>query len=175
VPALVRPDGETLIDSVAILDFIDDTVGRERALLPPSGGGRRQALHIISLALGAADNGLLLLHELARPEDKRYAPWIERCRNQMHGALAEIDRLAQMHSGEWLVGGRMTQADITAACVFSFVCDALDVGQAWVVYPGLTAITARCEALPAFAKFRAKFVAPDPPGTYRYEYDRASP
>lgn len=36
VPALVLPDGEVLIDSVAILDFIDDTVGPGRALLPPS-------------------------------------------------------------------------------------------------------------------------------------------
>ncbi len=174
VPALVRPDGEALIDSVAILDFIDDTVGPERALLPPSGDERRRAQHIIALALGAADKGVLALYELLfRPEDRRYAPWIERCRNQMHGALAELDRLARVHSGEWLVGGRMTQADITATCVFSFLCDAVDVSQSWVVYPGLSAIAARCEVLPAFEKYRAKFVAPAT-GPYRYDHDGAS-
>ena len=37
VPALVQPDGETLIDSSAILDFLDDSAGPERALLPASG------------------------------------------------------------------------------------------------------------------------------------------
>ncbi len=174
VPALVLPDGEVLIDSVAILDFIDDTVGPGRALLPPSGDERRRAQHIISLAVGAADKGVLVLYELLfRPEDRRYAPWIERCRNQMHGALAEIDRLAQARSREWLVGGRMTQADITATCVFSFLCDAVDVGQSWVTYPGLSAITARCEAMPAFEKFRAKFTAPVT-GPYRYDHDGAS-
>jgi glutathione S-transferase len=176
VPALVLSDGEALIDSGAILDFIDDKVGTERALLPPSGDERRRALHIVSLALGAADKGVLLLYEtLFRPEEKRYAPWIERCRNQMHGALAELDRLAQVQGGEWMVGGRMTQADITATCVFSFLCDALDVSQSWVVYPGLSAISARCEAMPAFAQFRAKFARPAPPGLYRYDHDGASP
>ena len=128
VPALVRSDGEVLIDSAAILEFIDEAVGPERSLLPPSGDARRRALHIVSLALGAADKGVLLLYEtIFRPADKHYVPWIERCRNQMHGALAEIDHLA--HAREWMVGGRMTQADITATCVFSFLCDALNVSQ----------------------------------------------
>jgi glutathione S-transferase len=175
VPALVRFDGEVLIDSAAILDFIDETVGPERALLPPSGGARRQALQIVSLALGAADKGVLLLYEtISRPEDKHYFPWIERCRNQMHGALAEIDRLAQMRAGEWMVGERVTQADITATCVFSFLGDALDVSQSWMVYPGLSAISAQCESLPAFAEFRAKFVLPAPPGPFRHDHDGAS-
>ena len=71
VPALVLPDGESLIDSNAILDFLDGTVGPERALLPPSGGERRRALHIISLALGAADKSILLLDETHyRPREK---------------------------------------------------------------------------------------------------------
>ena len=158
VPALVQPDGEALIDSSAILDFLDDAAGPERALLPPSGAERRRALHIISLALGAADKGLLLLDEtLFRPQAKSFEPRIDRARSQMHGALAEIDRLAQMRVGDWMVAGRMTQADITLTCVFSFLCDALQLGQSWVLYPGLTAISARCEGLPAFRELRAKF------------------
>ena len=175
VPALVRSDGEALIDSAAILEFIDEAVGPERALLPPSGDARRRALHIVSLALGAADKGAQLLYErIFRPDDKRHFPWVERCRNQMHGALAEIDRLAQTHGSEWMVRGRMTQADITVTCVFSFLCDALDLSQAWVVYPGLSAISARCESLPAFVRLRAKFVPPAPPGVHRYDGDGAS-
>ena len=173
VPALVQPDGEALIDSSAILDFLDDAAGPERALLPPSGAERRCALHIISLALGAADKGLLLLDEtLFRPQAKSFEPRIDRARSQMHGALAEIDRLAQMRVGDWMVAGRMTQADITLTCVFSFLCDALQMGQSWVLYPGLTAISARCEGLPAFRELRAKFTpsqAALPP-----EHDRAA-
>ncbi len=158
VPALVQPDGETLIDSSAILDFLDDSAGPERALLPASGLERRRALHVIALALGAADKGVALLEEtLFLPQAKSYEPRIDRFRSQMHGALAEIDRLAQMQVGEWMVAGRMTQADITVTCVFGFLCDALQLGQSWVLYPGLTALSARCEALAAFRELRAKF------------------
>ena len=46
VPALVQPDGDTLIDSAAILDFLDEAAGPERALLPHSGEPRREALRI---------------------------------------------------------------------------------------------------------------------------------
>jgi glutathione S-transferase len=173
VPALVQPDGEALIDSSAILDFLDDAAGSERALLPPSGAERRRALHIISLALGAADKGLLLLDEtLFRPQAKSFEPRINRARSQMHGALAEVDRLAQMRVGDWMVAGRMTQADITLTCVFGFLCDALQLGQSWVLYPGLTAISARCEGLPAFRELRAKFTPSQWP--LPSEHDRAA-
>jgi glutathione S-transferase len=162
VPALVQPDGEALIDSNAILDFLDAAAGPERALLPPSGDARRRALRIISLALGAADKGLALLDEtLFRPQAKSYEPRIHRARSQMHGALAEIDRLAEIKAGEWMVASRMTQADITLTCVFGFLCDALQLGEAGVLYPGLTALSERCEELPAFRELRAKFTPND--------------
>lgn len=98
---------------------------------------------------------LVIDETLYRPEEKGYSPRTERYRNQMHGALAEIDRLARMRIGEWLVGRRMTQADITLTCVFSFLCDALELDR--VLYPRLSALSARCEALPEFGELRAKF------------------
>jgi glutathione S-transferase len=173
VPALVLPDGEVLIDSNAILDFLDDSAGPGRALLPRSGVERRRALHIIALALGAADKGILLLEDtLFRPRAKSYEPRIDRFRSQMHGALAEIDRLAQMQIDEWMVAGRMTQADITLTCVFGFLCDALQLGQSWVLYPGLTALSARCEGLPAFRELRAKFTPSE--SAFLPQHDRAA-
>jgi glutathione S-transferase len=173
VPALVLPDGEALIDSNAILDFLDDSAGPGRALLPRSGVERRRALHIIALALGAADKGILLLEDtLFRPRAKGYEPRIDRFRGQMHGALAEIDRLAQMQVDEWMVAGRMTQADITLTCVFGFLCDALQLGQSWVLYPGLTALSARCEGLPAFRELRAKFTPNE--SAFLPQHDRAA-
>jgi glutathione S-transferase len=44
VPALVLDDGECLIDSAAILDYLDETVGPDRALMPSRGKARRDAL-----------------------------------------------------------------------------------------------------------------------------------
>src|ERR1041384_153901 len=52
VPSLILDDGTTLIDSAAILDWLDQEVGPERALLPDGGLARRQALQRIALASG---------------------------------------------------------------------------------------------------------------------------
>lgn len=175
VPVLVQPDGETLIDSGAILDFLDESVGAERALLPRSGKERRDALRIVALALGAAEKGLLQLYETVfRPEQKRHEPWIDRCRNQMHGALAELERMSQTLAGEWMIGGRLTQADITTTCVFTFLRDALDLGHSEVMYPGMSALSARCEALAAFREVRARFHPPNRPGAMPADRDGAA-
>ncbi len=39
IPSLVLDGGEMLIDSAAILDWLDETVGPDRALIPPDGRG----------------------------------------------------------------------------------------------------------------------------------------
>src|ERR1051325_8557462 len=50
VPSLVLDDGRVLIDSAAILDWLDETAGPDRALLPRSGPLRQRALRLIALA-----------------------------------------------------------------------------------------------------------------------------
>jgi glutathione S-transferase len=164
VPTLVQANGESLIDSTAILDFLDDAAGPERALLPRSGQQRRDVLKVVAIALGSAEKGLQQLHEiLFKPESKRHDPWMDRCRQQMHGGLGELDRLAQARTGGWMVADRLTQADITATCVYTYLCDALGLSEPWRAYPALSALASRCEAMPPFAQVRLKF---DPPAPY---------
>ena len=55
IPSLVLDDGAVLVDSAAILDWLDETVGFDRALIPPTGLARRTALQQIALATGAVD------------------------------------------------------------------------------------------------------------------------
>ena len=43
VPTLVLDSGEALIESTAILDYLDETVGPDRAMLPARGEARREA------------------------------------------------------------------------------------------------------------------------------------
>ncbi len=161
VPTLVQSDGETLIESSAILDFLDEGAGPDRALTPRSGINRREALRILAVATGAAEKGVAQVYETAfRPPEKRHPPWTERCHAQMHAALAELDRMSQVRPGEWLVGDRMTQADITTSCVYTFLVDALGINRSSVAYPGLAAMAARCEALPEFSSVRAEWFAP---------------
>jgi glutathione S-transferase len=111
VPTLVLPDGEALIESSAILDYLDERAGPERALLPPAGKDRRTALRLMSIAIGAAEKGVALIYETVfRPAQKRHQPWVDRCSSQMQAALAELERATANRTGDWLVGNRMTQA-----------------------------------------------------------------
>lgn len=162
VPTLVLPSGEKLFESAAILDYLDELVGPERALLPAAGPERRQALNLIAMATGAADKGVLQLYEgVFRPESKRHQPWLDRLRLQMGSSLSAIDRyMGERGVAQWLVGKRMTQADITAVCAFTFLNDSLRVASDVVMFHSLATLAARCEALPAFSETRLPFFAP---------------
>jgi glutathione S-transferase len=161
VPTLVLDDGEALLESSAILDHLDELAGPARALLPPAGARRRAALRLMGMASGAAEKGVQQLYEAAfRPAAKRHQPWMDRCDAQMHGALFEWERAAADRGGGWLVGEHLTQADVTAACVYTFLNEALGVGRGERAYPALSALAARCEALPEFLASRAAFAAP---------------
>jgi len=163
VPTLVTDDGERLMESAAILDYLDEIAGPERALLPPAGAERRQALNLMALATGAAEKGVLQVYErVFRPESRRHQPWVDRCRLQMSASLGAVDRyVGERGAGQWLVGKRMTQADITAVCVFTFLNDTLRVAQDEVMFESLATLATRCEALPVFQETRVPFFLPN--------------
>lgn len=160
VPTLVLEDGEVLTESSAILDYLDDRVGRTEALLPVTGALRRRALYISSLATGAAEKGVAQVYETAfRPAEKRHEPWVKRCSEQMHGALAQLEAIAsKVPAGRWLIDEGITQADVTVGCVFTFLDEA--VGLDPKKYPALRKHAARCENMPAFKACRLAFSAP---------------
>jgi glutathione S-transferase len=152
VPALVLDDGEVLIESSAMLDHIDEVVGPARALLPPSGAERRAQLRTIALATGGMEKAVAIVYErVLRPEDKRHAPWLERCQIQLAGSLAALEALPASAS---LKTGLHPQADIAVACLVGFlnlrVPDAFPAGA----YPRLTALAAFAETLPTFQATR---------------------
>jgi glutathione S-transferase len=142
IPSLVLDDGEVLIDSAAILDWIDETVGPGRALLPGGGEGRREALRRIALANGAVDKigGGVNYERLIRPSRYRWPEWIARCTTQGQGALAALEAL------DWPEQETLDQAQITTGCALSYVRvtapDMMPRGR----YPMLDALAGRLEA-----------------------------
>jgi glutathione S-transferase len=161
VPTLVLPGGEKLFESSAILDYLDELVGPERALLPSAGPERRQALNLMAMATGAAEKGVLQVYEgVFRPEAKRHQPWLDRLRLQMNASLGALDRCMGERQGQWLIGGRLTQADVTTVCAFTFLNDTLRVASDTAMFSSLATLAARCEAMPAFAQTRMPFHAP---------------
>jgi glutathione S-transferase len=156
IPSLVLDDGEVLIDSNAILDFLDQTVGPDRALVPPAGPGRRHALRLIALTTGTIDKAAISFQErIIRPAALRWPDWITRCRTQAEGAIAALAAEA------WPAEASLDQAQITTACMIRYVQMAdpelLPRGR----YPTLDALSARCEARPEFqATYPPEVVSP---------------
>ncbi len=145
IPSLVLDGGEVLINSAAILDWIDQSVEPERALIPAAAAERRHVLRRIALATGAIDKaGAATYERLIRPTAYRWPEWIERCRTQATGA---IEALA---AESWPSAARLDQAQITTACMIRYVRmtdpDLLPAGR----YPALDTLSASCEARPEF-------------------------
>ena len=114
IPALVLDDGETLIDSNAIVDHLDETYGGEQPTVPRSGADRRAVLRVAAMMMGACDKGLqAAYHRNHTPVEKRHQPWVDDCTAQMVHALAAVDATVDP-AGPYLLLGRLTQADITA-------------------------------------------------------------
>jgi glutathione S-transferase len=165
VPTLVLDDGEVLSESAAILDYLDQSAGPARALLPASGRARRDALRLMALSMLAAEKGRDQLQEsIFRPKEKIHEPWLERLRSQMNGGLGELDRYCQSRASEqWLIGSAMSQADITVSCGFTYLNDALPDATVAARHAHLAKFVARCEALEPFSSTHVPFLRPVAP------------
>lgn len=156
VPSLVIDGGETLYDSNAIIDYLDELVGPRKALIPRDGDERRRLLQVLALATGAMEKAIAVVYERQFHSPHGIAhEWTVRCMAQLSGALVHLDAHAK---DPWYFGMKFTQADITIGCLIGYLNlrlpDAFSSGR----YPNLERLAERCEALDAFEKARP---APD--------------
>jgi glutathione S-transferase len=149
VPTLVLDDGEVIIESTAILDYLDEISGPSRALIPDCGHVRREVLHICALATGLGDKAVSLLYErVLRGEESQR--WVSRCRAQIAGVLESLEEDRARHKTRFWFGDQITHADIAVACVIRFTREAhaglFDAAR----YPALDRHAETCEALQPF-------------------------
>ena len=147
VPTLVLEGGETLIESAAILDALDQMVGPARAMIPNEGLARRRALRICALATGMADKAVSLFYETLLREAPSQV-WIDRCRAQIADVLTALE--AERGDGAWWLNDALGHADIAVACAVRFVREAHPRLFDPARWPRLAAHADRCEALPVF-------------------------
>jgi glutathione S-transferase len=151
VPTLVLDGGEALIESTAILDYLDELVGPDKAMIAADGPARRHALKVCALATGLGDKAVSLVYERVLRKDALKL-WVERCEAQIGGVLDVLEKeRAAMASPYWF-GDRIGHADIAVACVLRFTGEAHPALLGGARYPALTAHAARCEGLPAFVE-----------------------
>ena len=148
VPALTLDDGETIIDSNAIIDQLDEMAGDKR-LTPASGKDRREVLRTVAIGVGAAEKGVAAAYEQRfRPKELVHKPWLDKLLGQSVSGLKALD--AQLAGKEWLCLGRMTQADVTAAVVFQFMNWARPKLGLAEACPNLARLSERMAATQAF-------------------------
>ncbi|MFT5138670.1 MAG: glutathione S-transferase [Lysobacterales bacterium] len=150
VPTLVCDDGQMLIDSSLILDYLQSQVAR-RKLMPNSEDAYRSALQQIGVAMAAMEKVAQLIYETSqRPEEKQHGPWIERIEEQLAGAVGMMESFVSGMQQAWLHGNAISQADISIAVAYRFT---QHIDRARIEpenYPSLAAFSARAEALPEF-------------------------
>ncbi|MGE8154439.1 glutathione S-transferase family protein [Pseudomonas vancouverensis] len=148
-PTLVLDDGEVLMDSTLIIDYLETLAGPAKSLMPSEPQQRLRALRLIGLALAASEKSVQLYYERnLRPADIQYAPWVERVEGQLSAAYAALER--ELEKQPLRTDGSIDQDGITLAVAWSFTClvvpDQVDAGQ----YPRIAEFTAYAEGLEVF-------------------------
>ena len=150
VPTLVLDDGEALIESTIILDYLDELARSDKAMLPRGGVERRRHLRICALASGLGDKAVSLLYERVLRKDQQLALWVARCTAQITDVLGVLEaERAKVTTPYWL-GTRIGHADVAVACVVRFTREAHPQLFDPAHYPALNAHAERCEALAPF-------------------------
>lgn len=158
VPTLVLDDGDVLVDSHSILDYLDSLVAPEQRLFPRQEPARRRAIQITALATGLADKGVSLFYEvhLHQPASE---VWAARLRSQITAALVALEHHRQHSDGLWF-GESLGHGDIAVACAWRHVSEAhpglIDPRD----YPALSAHCQRMEDLSVFQEISQPFIAP---------------
>lgn len=148
IPALVLESGETLIDSNAIIDHLDEVYGGDQPLTPRGGADRRAVLKVAAMMMGACEKCLHAAYEgNHRPPAKVHQPWIEDCMAQAANAVSAIEAMIDPQQ-QYLLLERLTQADVTAV-VAERLARARGIDTDTHM-PRLRALTSRLAAQPAF-------------------------
>jgi len=148
VPTLVLDDGEALIESGAILDYLDERAG-PAALIPRSGPERRAVLRICALATGLADKAVSLVYERVLHQQPSEV-WAERCTAQIGGVLDVLEKHRVAQPEPYWFGPVIGHADITVACALRFTREAHPGVFDERRWPALVAHAAHCETLLPF-------------------------
>lgn len=148
-PTLVLDDGEVLMDSTLILDYLQTLAGASSRLMPEAPEPRLRALRLIGLGLAACEKSVQLYYERnLRPAEIQFEPWVERVEGQLAAAYLALER--ELRKQPMNTAGPIGQDGITLAVAWSFtnlvVPEQVDAQR----YPLISAFTAYAEGLEVF-------------------------
>lgn len=144
VPTLVTGDGTAITQSLAILEYLEETHPAP-PLLPEGALARarvRQLAEVVNAGIQPVQNASVLKQLEAMGQDKQAwaASFIAR-------GLAALEAMARETAGAYLVGDAVSFAD---CCLVPQLYNARRWGVELTPYPTLTRVEATCQELEAF-------------------------
>jgi glutathione S-transferase len=152
-PTLVCDDGEVLMDSSLILQFVEATRTGGDSLWSLGNAMRMQhEMRAVSLALAACEKSAQIVYERKlRPPSAQYEPWVERVQGQLLQAYAGLEH--EVKARQPVFAQPRSQACITAAIAWQFTQSMLASIVLAERCPGLAELSARMERTPEFLKY----------------------
>lgn len=148
VPILQLDDGTTLVETFAILDWLEDSAPESVRLLPATGVARRDAMQELAYANSTTEKAVALVYEFnRRPEEYRWPEWKARLEGQLAGGLKAMETHAPEQG--WLGGDKPGGGDVCFVVTYDFI-RATNPYMLEAGYPKLAALSERANALPEF-------------------------
>jgi glutathione S-transferase len=150
-PTLILNDGQSLMDSTLILDYVTSIAGSTDTSTPGHADDRLRATRLTGLALAACDKTVQIVYERnLRPVEKQHEPWIDRVSAQLLAAYAGLEAEVALLGTLPLDAGRLGQAGVTVAVAWRFTQMMVPKIVIAAEYPNLQAFSAFAEQQPAF-------------------------
>lgn len=159
VPTLVLDDGEVLVESHYILDYLDSLAAEGDALLPRREPERHKAMKLVALATGLGDKAVTLFYE-QRMHAAASGSYVDRLTAQIDGTLEQLENARSTTTTPYFLGDRISHADIAVACVWHFMEGAHPGLVQAEDFPVLAEMSARLEALDVFRAISQPFLPP---------------
>lgn len=152
-PTLILDDGQSLMDSTLILDYVTGVARSSIKPAPDRAEDRLRATRLTGLALAACEKTVQIVYERnLRPAEKQHEPWIDRISTQLLAAYAELEAdMADVSLSTLpLDPERLGQAGVTVAVAWRFTQMMVPKIVVAADYPKLRSFSAFAEQTPAF-------------------------
>ncbi len=158
VPVLVLEEGDVIVESHMMLDYLDGLMPEAERLFPLRELERHRALKIASLGMGLADKSVNLFYE-RRLHETVSDMWADRCERQIRSVAAALEKDCPEAGAHWL-GPKLGHADIAVGVAVRFSRDTLPGVLQASEFPRLFAYADALEELDVFREISQVFVAP---------------
>jgi glutathione S-transferase len=151
-PTLVLDNGEILMDSSLILQFIERTNSNGKSLWSDNNLQLQREFKCVGVALAACDKAVQYVYDTKlKPESAHHQPWLDRVMGQIVAALSLLELEISKREKDFL--NTINQENITAAVVWQFIDSMLPQITRQGSFSRLNALSERMETTMGFIKY----------------------